>query len=97
MENKPATAAATTSPEAPPAAKPTAATETPAPARPAPLALRRGTRIQLGYRAGRVDALRFAGKKPYEVRITWDGEKYPQIALYRTLELEHEKGALKVG
>src|SRR5262245_53612824 len=84
---------------APPA--PAAVAEAPAPAAtapptPAPFSLKKGTRIQLGYRTGKVDALRSAGKKPYEVRITWDGTKYPQMILYRTLELEHEKGALAI-
>jgi hypothetical protein len=74
-------------------AAPPAAT---APPKPAPFSLKKGTRIQLGYRTGKVDALRSAGKKPYEVRITWDGVKYPQMILYRTLELEHEKGALAI-
>ncbi|MBI4606919.1 MAG: hypothetical protein HY721_33570 [Planctomycetes bacterium] len=83
--------------KSPPASEAASAATAPAAAaKPGPLVLRRGSRIQLGYRTGTVDAVRGAWKKPYEVRVVWDGEKYPQYFVFRTLELEHEQGNLKV-
>ena len=73
----------------------TDATVAPA-APPPPLALKRGSRIQLGFRKGTVDQPRGGGKKPYDVRVTWDGQKYPQFITFRTLELDYDKGRLKV-
>lgn len=72
-------------------------TATVAPTPPKPLALRRGDRIKLCYRRGRVDQVRGSWKKPYDVRISWDGEKYPVYVLYSSLELEHARGRLAVG
>lgn len=61
-----------------------------------PLTLRRGTRIQSGWRKGRVDIVRGGWTKPYDVRVVWDGEKYPQWLIFRTLELDYERGDLKI-
>src|SRR5438093_1100834 len=61
-----------------------------------PLVLQRGARIQLGYRQGTVDCVRGGWKKPYDVLVRWEGEKYPQWLLFTTLELEYRKGTLKV-
>ena len=65
-------------------------------AAPEPLRLKRGTRIRLGHRTGTLEAVRGDWKEPYEVRIRWDGEKYPQYIVFRTLERDHEQGKLKV-
>jgi hypothetical protein len=74
-----------------------AATEPEPEAKPRPpLALKRGTRIQSGWRKGTVDTVRGGWTKPYDVRVVWDGEKYPQWLIFRTLELDHERGDLKV-
>ena len=59
--------------ETQPDGKQPAATVEPAAGVPAgktpPLELRRGARLQLGYRLGRVEAVRGGGKKPYDVRV----------------------------
>lgn len=81
----PAPAAAVAVPEAAPATPP-----------PGPLKLKRGCSIQIGARQGTVDQIRGHGKKPYDVRVKWVGEKYPQFITFRTLELDHETGRLKV-
>ena len=62
----------------------------------APLALKRGARIQLGYRAGTVESVRGGWTKPYDVKVRWDSEKYPQWISHMTLELDHMHGKLKV-
>jgi hypothetical protein len=79
-------------------AEPAAAEPEPAPEEKPrrPLVLKRGTRIQSGWRKGKVDTVRGGWKKPYDVRVVWDGEKYPQWLIFRTLELDHERGDLKV-
>lgn len=59
-----------------------------------PLVLQRGAKIRLGFRTGLVKSVRGGGKKPYEVMVRWDGEKYPQWITFRTLELDHERGRL---
>ena len=63
---------------------------------PMDLKLKPGTRIQLGFRKGVVDQVRGSWKKPYDVRVRWDDEKYPVFVTYRGLELEFAKGRLKV-
>jgi hypothetical protein len=60
------------------------------------LVLERGSRIQLGYRQGTVGCVRGGWTKPYDVRVRWDGEKYPQWLIFTTLELDYKKGNLKV-
>jgi len=64
-------------------------------AAPIPLELKKGMRIQIGYRRGTVESVRGGWSKPYDVRVRWDGEKYPQWILHRTLEADHESGKLK--
>jgi hypothetical protein len=59
-----------------------------------PLLLKRGARIRLGFRTGLVKSVRGGGRKPYEVMMQWDGEKYPQWINFRTLELDHERDRL---
>ncbi|HZN57164.1 MAG TPA: hypothetical protein VFD71_03735 [Planctomycetota bacterium] len=76
------------------AAEPTSAA--PAAAPPVPLRLARGAKIQLGRRQGVVEAVRGDWKKPYDVRVRWDGEKYPQYIIFRTLEIDNDSGRLKV-
>jgi hypothetical protein len=61
-----------------------------------PLSIRRGSRIRLGRREGRIDTLRGGGPRPYDVLIRWDDEKYPQWLIYTQLEREHELGNLAV-
>ena len=61
-----------------------------------PLELRRGARLQLGYRLGRVETVRGGGAKPYDVRVRWEGEKYPVWLIHATLERDHARGFLKV-
>ena len=65
-------------------------------AQPAAPAVRKGTRIQLGYRKGTVDTVRGGWKKPYDFRVVWDGQKYPQWLLFTTAELDLARGDLKV-
>jgi len=62
----------------------------------AALELRRGTKLELGYRRGTVQSVRGGWSKPYDVRVHWDHEKYPQWITFRTLELHHAQGKLKV-
>jgi len=66
------------------------------PAPPQPLVLKKGTRIQLGYKKGTVDTVRGGWKKPYDIRVVWDGEKYPQWLLFTTVELDLARGDLKI-
>ena len=72
------------------------AAEEPLPATPEPLVLKKGSRIQLGFRKGTVGTVRGSWKKPYDVRVVWEGEKYPQWLLFTTLELDRERGDLKI-
>ncbi len=72
-----------------------AAIESPT-APPSELRLKPGVRIQLGARKGVVDQVRGTWKKPYDVRVRWDGEKYPVFVTYEILELDYAKGRLKV-
>jgi hypothetical protein len=58
--------------------------------------LRKGARIHLGYRKGTVDTIRGGWKKPYDIRVVWDGEKYPQWLLFTTVELDIARGDLKI-
>ena len=60
------------------------------------LELRPGTKLELGYRRGTVQYVRGGWSKPYDVRVHWDHEKYPQWITFRTLELNHEQGTLKI-
>lgn len=83
----------TTSPTADPA---TLEAAPPSAAPLAPFSLRRGTRLQLGARTGTVEAVRWSGSHPYDVKLRWDGEKYPQFLLHRTLEFSYTSGALKL-
>lgn len=62
-----------------------------------PMALKRGSKIQSGYRKGTVKVLRGGGPKPYDFLVRWDGEKYPQWLLYATAERDYERGELEVG
>jgi hypothetical protein len=89
------TATADKGPAAPQGALDTATTPL-EPAKRPPLNLKRGTRIQLGPRKGTVKEVRGSWKKPYDLRVVWDGEKYPQYLIYQTLELDYEQGNLKV-
>jgi hypothetical protein len=43
-----------------------------------------------------VQCVRGGWSKPYDVRVHWDHEKYPQWITFRTLELDHEHGKLRV-
>ena len=61
-----------------------------------PFRLRRGTRIELGFRHGVVRDVRGGLKKPYDVLIKWDEEKYPVWVIYSTLERDYEAGSLTV-
>ena len=61
-----------------------------------PLSLRKGARIQLGHRTGTVECVRGDWVRPYEVRISWDGDKRPEYLVFTSLELEHAHGRLKV-
>ena len=70
--------------------------EEPSIPQPAPLVLAKGTRIQLGFRKGKVATVRGGWRKPYDVRVVWDGEKYPQWLLFTTLELDLARGDLKI-
>jgi hypothetical protein len=70
--------------------------EEPIQAQPEKPVLRKGTRIQLGYRKGKVDTVRGGWKKPYDIRVVWDGEKYPQWLLFTTAELDIARGDLKI-
>lgn len=63
---------------------------------PQPLVLEKGTRIQLGYRKGKVDTVRGGWRKPYDVRVVWEGQKYPQWLLFMSLELDLARGDLKI-
>ena len=60
------------------------------------LTLRRGMKLECGYRRGTVQYVRGSWDKPYDVRVHWDHEKCPQWITFRTLELNHEQGTLKV-
>jgi hypothetical protein len=75
------------------------AAETPAPAAPAkraPFALRHGARVELGPKKGKVKIVRGTGDVPYDVQIRWDGEKYPEWHVYRTLQLHFDAGRFKI-
>ena len=61
-----------------------------------PFALKPGARIVHGARRGTVEVVRGGGREPYDVRITWDGEKYPQWFLYTNLRQYWEKEELEV-
>ena len=58
--------------------------------------MRPGIRIQIGYRIGRVKTVRGGGKKPYDVMVAWEGEKYPQWLSYYAVERDYEDGRLNV-
>ncbi len=58
-----------------------------------PLVIKRGTRIQMGPRRGRIDQVR--GDPVYDVRVKWEGEKYPQFLLYQSLKRQYELGNLR--
>jgi len=64
------------------------------PERSGPLRLKKGRRIQHGYRQGTVDYVRGGWSEPYDVRVRWDGEKYPQWIVFKTLELDYKQGKL---
>ncbi len=89
----PAPAAAPARPTA--TTPPVVAEATPA-APPAKLLLCKGSRIQIGSRRGVVDQIRGDWKKPCDVRVRWDGAKYPVFIQPRVLELDQAKGRLKV-
>ena len=61
-----------------------------------PLRLKRGIRIQLGHRTGKVAQLRGPGPNPYDVLVAWDEDKYPQWLVFVSLEREYERGDLKL-
>ena len=69
-----------------------ATTEAPKP----PLQIRKGSRIRLGFRQGRVTTVRGGGEKPYDVLVSWDGEKYQQWLIYSQVERDYELGNLQV-
>jgi len=62
----------------------------------APFTISKGARFRLGYRIGRVDSLRGGIGIPYDARVTWEGEKYPQYLLYQNLKREYENGNLEL-
>jgi hypothetical protein len=66
------------------------------PAQPQPLVLKKGTRIRLGFRKGTVGTVRGSWKKPYDVKVLWEGEKYPQWLIFTTLELDRARGDLEI-
>jgi hypothetical protein len=59
-----------------------------------PLVLRKGDRVRLGYRTGRVEDVRGNWVKPYDVRIRWEGDPRPEYVVYGSLALEYRKGRL---
>ncbi len=63
----------------------------------APFAIRKGDSVTYGHRKGRVKAVRGGGPIPYEVRIDWQGEKYPEWFQYLTLLSLYEKDQFKIG
>lgn len=68
----------------------------PAEGEPRPFALRSGTRLRLGPRRGTVTRLRGGTTEPYDVQIRWDGHKYPEWHIYRSLLYLHRQGRLEV-
>ena len=61
-----------------------------------PLELAAGMRIQVGPRRGVVECVRGGWERPYEVRISWEGEKYPQYLVFPALEVDYRQGRLKI-
>jgi len=60
------------------------------------LALKRGMRIRLGEKPGRVDCVRGGWVKPYEVRVHWDGEPQPQYIIFTSLQRDFREGRLQI-
>lgn len=61
-----------------------------------PFALRTGSVIQLGPRTGRVEDVRGNRGVPYDVKIVWEGSKYPEWFQYVTLRHHYDRGVLTV-
>jgi hypothetical protein len=59
-------------------------------------ALKSGARIQYGPRTGKVEEVRGGGPEPYEVKIRWEGSKYPEWALFASLRGFYQQGELKI-
>jgi len=66
------------------------------PAEPAVFALEPGARVRYGPDTGRVLEVRGGGEEPYEVEIRWDGKKYPEWHLYRSLARRFRGGDFEV-
>ncbi len=61
-----------------------------------PFTLKVKAQVQYGAKRGRIDTIRGAGADPYEVRISWAGEKYPQWLQYSTLRTLYEQGQFEI-